>query len=445
MTIRVKLALVLTFTVAASVAAATLGFVSLQRRALQRAESEKEQLLLDGVRKTAAESLLAKDPLMLLSYLTGLRKERPEVLSARVMLDGSWQDVGGPAAGEAADASPRLVEAALPGDASRRASVELALSSRLMAEKERRAFDAAAAAAGRAAAAAVLLGALLSYPLSLTLTRRIVAIERALAEIGEGRYVEVGGTGGSDELAALARNVDEMSRRLKELEEMKKLIVASVSHELRSPLGAIESKVRDMLAAPAGVPDAARAGLESIRKSASRLEHFVSSMLEVARIERGRLEYVPRMSELGPVVEDAAAFFAEKARDAGLALTAEPAAGIPAFSFDPDLVAQVLANLVSNALKFTPKGGRVRVTAAIEGREALVRVEDTGVGVPEEARGRIFTPFERVPNKLRATGTGLGLSISKSIMERHGGRIGMEPRAGGGSVFYFALPLDRRQ
>ncbi|MDX6771017.1 MAG: HAMP domain-containing sensor histidine kinase [Elusimicrobiota bacterium] len=444
MTIRVKLALVLTVTVAASVAAATLGFVSLQRRALQRAEAEKEQLLLDGVRKTAAESLLAKDPLMLLSYLSALRKERPEVLSARVLLDGSWQAVGGPPAGEAADASPRRVEAALPGDDGRRASVELSLSTRLMAERERRAVEAAAAAAGRAAAVAVLLGALLSYPLSLTLTRRIVAIERALAEIGEGRYAEVGETGGSDELAALARNVDDMSRRLKELEEMKKLIVASVSHELRSPLGAIESKVRDLLAAP-GVPEPARAGLESIRKSASRLEHFVSSMLEVARIERGRLEYAPRLSDLGAVVEDAVAFFAEKARDGGLTLDAAAAPGLAPFAFDPDLIAQVLANLVSNALKFTPKGGRVRVSAAVEGREAVVRVEDTGVGVPEEARARIFTPFERVPNKLRATGTGLGLSISKSIVERHGGRIGVSPRDGGGSVFYFALPLDRRQ
>ncbi len=129
----------------------------------------------------------------------------------------------------------------------------------------------------------------------------------------------------------------------------------------------------------------------------------------------------------------------------GLTLEAKAVPGLPVFSFDPDLIAQVLANLVSNALKFTPKGGRVSVSAAVEGREAVVRVEDTGVGVPEEARGRIFTPFERVPNKLRATGTGLGLSISKSIVDRHGGRIGVEPRAGGGSVFYFALPLDRKQ
>jgi two-component system, OmpR family, sensor histidine kinase BaeS len=288
----------------------------------------------------------------------------------------------------------------------------------------------------------VLLGALLSWPLSLTLTRRLVAVQRALAEIGEGRFVETPESG-SDEVAALARDVNAMSRRLKELEEMKKLIVASVSHELRSPLGAIGAKVRDLLA-PGTLPEPAAAGLRSIAQNASRLEHFVSSMLEVARIERGRLEYAPRVAELGPVVEDAAAFFAEKAREAGLTLEAQVGPGLAPFSFDPDLIAQVLANLVSNALKFTPRGGRVRVEARAEGAEALVRVEDTGVGIPEEARARIFTPFERVPNPLRATGTGLGLSIAKAIVEKHGGRIGVQPRAGGGSVFYFALP-SRRQ
>lgn len=437
MSIRLKLALTLTLAVAGSVGGATLGFLSLQRRGLARAEAEKEQLLLDGVRKNAAESLLAKDPLMLLSHLAQLRKERPEILAARVRLDGAWQEVGGPAA---AAGAPRAVEAALPDG--RRAEVELSLSTRLLAERERRAFDEAAASAGRAAGVAVLLGALFSWPLSLSLTRRLVAVQRALAEIGEGRFVETPETG-SDEVAALARDVNAMSRRLKELEEMKKLIVASVSHELRSPLGAIGAKVRDLLAS-GSLPENAASGLRSIAQNASRLEHFVSSMLEVARIERGRLDYAPRVAELGPVVEDAAAFFAEKAREAGLSLEARVGPGLAPFSFDPDLIAQVLANLVSNALKFTPRGGRVLVEARAEGGEALVRVEDTGVGVPEEARARIFTPFERVSNPLRATGTGLGLSIAKAIIEKHGGRIGVEPRAGGGSTFYFALP-SRRQ
>ncbi len=440
MKIQAKLAVILSLTVAASVAATGAAFVSLQRRALTRAEAEKEALLLDGVRKVASESLLAKDPLMLLSYLTAMRRDRPEVRSCRVMLDGEWQTVGA-APASADDSAPRLVDASWPGPPARQAKVEVGLSKSLLIERERREFDAMLRDVVRVGGAAVLIGVLLSFPLSATLIGRLVKIEAALDEIGRGRFSTVEETRGSDEISRLAHNVNVMSERLKELEEMKKLLVASVSHELRSPLGAIESRLKEMLDKPSEVSDGERANLQSIRKHASRLEHFVSSMLELSKIERGKLEYAPRTAELGPVVEDSASFFAAKAREAGLLLDAKVEPGLPSFAFDPDLVAQVLANLISNALKFTPKGGRVSVEARRDGERARVTVTDTGVGIPEEARARIFTPFERVANPLRATGTGLGLTISKAIVERHGGRIGVESQPGKGSVFFFDLPL----
>lgn len=439
MRIQAKLALALSVAIAAAVAGTGAAFVSLQRRALRRAEADKEALLLDGVRKVAGESLLAKDPLMLISYLNALRRDRPEVRACRVLLDGEWQAVGAPATDGAGET--RTVEAGWAGPPARETKVEVTLSKALLVERERRESEALVRDAVRAAAAAAVLGLLLSFPLAATLTRRLVRIEAALDEIGQGRFATVETDGGSDEIARLARNVNVMSDRLRELEEMKKLLVASVSHELRSPLGAIDSKVRELLDKPQE-PGAARASLQSIRKYASRLEHFVSSMLELSKIERGKLEYAPRAAELGPVVEDAAAFFAQKAAEAGLTLDARVEPGIPSFEFDPDLIAQVLANLISNALKFTPKGGRVDVTARREDGDAVVRVTDTGVGIPEEARARIFTPFERVANPLRATGTGLGLSISKAIVERHGGRIGVESQPGKGSTFFFALPVS---
>lgn len=440
MRIQAKLALILSLTVAASVAATGAAFVGLQKRALARAEAEKETLLLEGVRKVAAESLLAQDPLMLISYLTALRRDRPEVRACRVLLDGQWQSVG-PAPAPGDDAAPRLVEASFAGPPAAAAKVEVALSKALLVERERREADALIRGVLRVGALAALAGLLLSFPLSATLTRRLVDIEAALDEIGRGRFAAVPETRGSDEISRLARNVNVMSERLQELEEMKKLLVASVSHELRSPLGAIESKLKEILEKPSAVGDRERAGLQSIRKYASRLEHFVSSMLELSKIERGKLEYAPRAAELGPIVEDAAAFFSPKAREAGLALEARVAPGLTPFAFDPDLVAQVLANLISNAIKFTPKGGRVTVDARRDGARAVVSVTDTGVGIPEEARARIFTPFERVANPLRATGTGLGLAISKAIVERHGGTIRVESAPGRGSTFSFDLPV----
>lgn len=433
-----KLALVLSVTVTLSVAASFLAFVSLQRGALRRSEAEKEKLLLDGVAKVSRESLLGGDPLMLLSYLTSLRRERPEVRQARVLLDGAWQTVGGAAPESDIASASKTVETSLPDG--KRASVELRLSAELLAQRERREFDAMLRDASRVAAAAILLGALLSFPLSRTLTRRIAGIETALKDIGAGAYAKVAPSEGSDELTRLAANVNEMSERLKELDEMKKLLVASVSHELRSPLGAIESQVRSLLEEQPLNEDG-RAALLSIRKHAARLEHFVTSMLEMSKIERGKLEFLPRVAEVGPVVEDAALFFATRARDAGLTLTAEVEPGLPAFPFDPDLIAQVLANLLSNALKFTPSGGAVTVAASRRGDAVVVAVKDTGVGLTPEAQARIFTPFERVPNALRATGTGLGLAISQAIVRRHGGTIGVESVPEKGSVFSFELPL----
>lgn len=443
MKIRFKLALILGATIAAVVAASCLAFVGLQRESLRRSELEKERLLVESVEGVARESLLAGDPLMLLDHLRLLRRDRPEASHARVNLDGEWREVGGPPS-EAADGVPRLIKVSLP-DREAAVSVELTLSRRLLAERERREFALMLRDVGRAGGALAALGLLLSIPLSWTLTRRIVRIQRVLGAVAEGRFGESVDAEGADELAELGRGVNEMSRRLGELDEMKKLFIASVSHELRSPLEAIDSHARGMSAQLHGLDDATRARLLSIHKNASRLGHFVSSLLEMSKIERGRLDYAPRSSEMGPLVMDLVDFLAPRAAEASLTLTGEVEPGLPAFDFDPDLITQVLTNLVSNAIKFTPAGGKVTVGVKRESRDKVVcSVEDTGVGIPAAALGQIFAPFVRIPNPMHANGTGLGLSISKRIVETHGGRIAVESSAGRGSRFYFELPLTSR-
>lgn len=444
MKIRFKLALILGATIAAVVAASCLAFVGLQRESLRRSEREKERLLLASVAGAARESLLAGDPLMLLDHLRFLRRDRPEASYARVNLDGEWREVGGPPSEAAGDAVRRSIEVSLP-DGKGSVSIELDLSKRLLAERERREFNLMLRDVGRAGGALAVLGLLLSIPLSWTLTRRIVRIQRVLGAVAEGRYGESVDAKGADELAELGRGVNEMSRRLGELDEMKKLFIASVSHELRSPLEAIDSHARGMSAQLHGLDDATRARLVSIHKNASRLGHFVSSLLEMSKIERGRLDYAPRPSEIGPLVKDLVDFLAPRAAEASLALTADVEPGLPVFSFDPDLITQVLTNLVSNAIKFTPAGGKVAVSVKRDGPDKVVcSVEDTGVGIPAAALGRIFAPFMRIPNSMHANGTGLGLSISKKIVETHGGRIAVESSAGRGSRFYFELPLTSR-
>ena len=440
MGIRTKLALVLSLGIAAATAATACAFWSLQVAALRESEEEKVRLLLDAVRQSARESLVSQDPLVVLDQLATLRRQRPELHHARVLWKGVWHDVGGQAPPDPPGGVRReRVAAAAPDGGA--AEVEALLSSRVLEERSRRERQALARNAARAGGAVAALGLLLSALVAGALTRRIVRIERALAEIGEGKLGASVSVGGSDEVSRLARGVSDMSARLQELDRMKKTFVASVTHELRSPLGAIQSQARHALGSAEALPERARAALDRVLRSAERLEHFVASLLEMARIERGQLDFTPRPADLGRIVEDVAAFFEPRAREAGLRLQADVAPGLPPLTLDPDLIAQVATNLVSNAIKFTPAGGAIRVSAGPAGRGAAFEVLDSGIGIPPEALPRLFKPFERAPNAPAGKGTGLGLAIAKSIVDLHRGRITVRSEVGKGTAIRVELPL----
>lgn len=436
MSLRAKLALALAAVALAGAAAATLLLFRLQDSAQRAAEAETLRLLDDGVRRAAQESLLAQDPLVLLDHLAHLRRDRPEVAACRALVAGGWKDVGAPG-GADAGAARRV---SVTGADGAEAAAEVMLAERFLAERraaQRRELAARALKAGGAAAAAGLLAA---FILSEPLTRRIVRIERAVAAIGAGQLGAEAEVAGSDELARLARGVNAMSARLKELDEMKRLFVASVTHELRSPLGAIQAQAAE-LAASGAMPEAERDMLARIRRNAARLEHFVASLLEMARIERGELEFSAKPAALGPIVEDAVLFFAARAREAGLELSSAVEAGLPDAPLDGDLATQAVTNLLSNALKYTPRGGKVSVAVARAGDSLEVAVADTGVGIPPEALSRLFAPFERVKNPLNAQGVGLGLAITKAIMDKHRGSVSVSSKPGAGSTFTLSFPL----
>ncbi|HEX4048867.1 MAG TPA: HAMP domain-containing sensor histidine kinase, partial [Elusimicrobiota bacterium] len=232
-----------------------------------------------------------------------------------------------------------------------------------------------------------------------------------------------------------------MTARLKELDEMKRTFVASVTHELRSPLFAIESYVKTLLRESKVLGEDERRQLVRIEANASRLAHFVTSLLDLAKIERGKLEYRPRTADFPRLVEDAVEFHRSGAEERGLSLTFSAEPGLPALRLDSDLITQVVTNLVSNAMKFTPRGGSIKVNVARKDAVVECAVTDSGVGIPAATLARLFRPFERGADPLRAGGTGLGLSIVKAIVERHGGRVMAESEPGRGSRFGFALPL----
>ena len=438
MSIRVKLALVLIATSIAAVLTFSRAFFNIQRESLRSSEAERTTVLTESVRAMAIETQLAHDPLMLIDYLNFIQRERPIVLGWRMSYEGVWRD-SAPAAIGGQDPERVLIDVPPQGDAGR-VIVELQLSRALLRSRIHAAERALAIAVARSATVVALLLALISVPLAWTLTSRIVELRRAADAIGEGRLDRRVAEGGRDELGALARGMNAMAERLGEVDEMKRRFVSSVTHELRAPLFAIESYARIMLKESA-LSEEDRERIRRIEQNSARLARFVTTLLDAARIERGKLDYSPREVDLGDIVRDVAAFHGGRAKELSRALEVDVAPGPHGARGDPDMLVMALTNLVANGLKFAPAGGKVVVSLRRLGDCHELAVSDDGPGIPAEEQKRLFLPFERLEAGKKVQGTGLGLSIVKTIAETHGGRVGVTSSPGRGSRFHFTVPF----
>jgi signal transduction histidine kinase/Na+/proline symporter len=237
--------------------------------------------------------------------------------------------------------------------------------------------------------------------------------------------------------------LEEANRRLKELDRLKTDFVSTVSHELRTPLTSIRSLSESLLGAPDIPRDRQRQFLAIISEESQRLSRLIGQLLDLSRIEAGKMEWRLEPLDLRGVV--AAAVETNRALFDGKGIALSFHAGEPRVPVlaDRDKLIQVLTNLLSNAAKFTPSGGWVAVRAFAENGEAVVEVEDTGVGIPPDQIEAIFERFRQVGDTLtgKPEGAGLGLPISREIVEHHGGRLTARSRVDVGSVFRMTLPL----
>jgi len=229
-----------------------------------------------------------------------------------------------------------------------------------------------------------------------------------------------------------------------EADRLKSEFASTVSHELRTPLTAISGNVALLLDGKAGpLTDDQREFLSLTRSSAERLTDLINEMLDLSRLESGGLPMRRIPVDCGPIVGQAVRTLEEQARLRELSLTAVIPEGLPAAQADPDRLAQVMLNLISNALKYTPAGGKVVVRVAEEDGWLSFKVSDTGIGIEPEERTQLFSKFFRANNSTTRSigGTGLGLAISKAIIDQLGGRIWVESTPRIGSTFAFVLPL----
>jgi two-component system, NtrC family, sensor histidine kinase KinB len=229
--------------------------------------------------------------------------------------------------------------------------------------------------------------------------------------------------------------------RLRHFDELKTDLVATVAHEFRTPLTSLRMAVHLCLEEAAGPLTAKQAELlQGAREDCERMQAMVDDLLDLSRIEGGILDVRPQPIEVEPLLEQALEAERAAAGEAGVELIKEAPPGLPRVAADRERIHLVLVNLVSNAIRHTPKGGVVRVIA-IEGPDGQVtlRVTDSGKGIPREFQPRIFEKFFRLPGA-DAGGAGLGLFIARETVRAHRGDIGVDSAPGAGTSIWFTLP-----
>lgn len=228
---------------------------------------------------------------------------------------------------------------------------------------------------------------------------------------------------------------------LRRLERVRRDFVANVSHELRTPVSIIRANAETLIDGALEDPERARTFLDALVRNAERLSNLISDLLDIARIESGRLQIELKPVDVGALITRAAETVGPGAAERHQQLELRPA-GAPSALADPAALEQVLLNLMDNAIKYSPDGGRIRVSARADDGRVHIEVMDEGPGIEPQHRARIFERFYRVDRgRSRAMGgTGLGLSIVKNLVESMGGEVGVEMAEPQGSVFWVRLP-----
>jgi two-component system phosphate regulon sensor histidine kinase PhoR len=271
---------------------------------------------------------------------------------------------------------------------------------------------------------------------------------KILLQLEDGRQVTLAITG-----AQLAPPADDegglalVLRDVSETEIMHRLVgefLANITHEFRTPLSALAASAELLLdQAPSLSREELQELLAALHLSILRLQTLIDNLLESARVEAGHFSVNPHPTDLGQMIAEAAHIMQPLQDKYNQRLVLQLPATIPSVQADSRRTAQVLVNLLSNAIRYSPDNTEINIRVTILGNWARVAVADRGPGVPEDYRPDLFRPFAHPAalDSLSRHGAGLGLSVAKAIVEAHGGQVGVEDRPGGGSVFWFTLPL----
>jgi signal transduction histidine kinase len=285
------------------------------------------------------------------------------------------------------------------------------------------------------------LGLILALGLSYTLLRPVHALTIAAQKLAGGDLSHRVDVHGDDEMATLSHTFNQMADSLQQAEEARRAMTADIAHELRTPLAVQRANLE---ALQDGVYPLTSENLAPVIEQNYLLTRLVEDLRTLALADAGQIELERTHTDLTPLVERMVERFQPQAGSQQVKLTLTTPTGlIPQISADPIRLEQVLTNLLSNALRYTPTGGQIELSLASTDDSVWLRVHDSGPGIPEQALPYIFERFYRV-DKSRARaegGTGLGLAIARQLARLHGGDLTATNHAAGGALFTLILPV----
>ncbi|NWG33312.1 MAG: HAMP domain-containing protein [Chloroflexi bacterium] len=276
--------------------------------------------------------------------------------------------------------------------------------------------------------------------LSRTITRPIRELTRATHAISEGDLSQQVPVRTNDELGELARAFNKMSAELSRSVNARKQMTADIAHELRTPLSLILGHAE---AVHDGVLPPTKENFEIIREEAARLEHLVEDLRTLSLADAGELSIQPQPIEPDRLLREVTSLYQYQAQKKNISLQLDAAPPLPPLEVDPGRMTQVLTNILDNALRHTPEGGYITLSAKQTGGRVELAVQDSGPGLPKAETERIFERFYRADASRRRDdgGSGLGLAIAKSIVQAHNGQVWAESEPGKGLKIVISLPI----
>jgi len=229
---------------------------------------------------------------------------------------------------------------------------------------------------------------------------------------------------------------------VRNLQSVRREFIANVSHEFKTPLAAIKAIVETLEDGAVNEKEVARDFLGKIDDEVDAMIKMVNELIELSRIEMGKAELKIEPVNLNALVRETITRLAPIAERAQLSITSEPTLGLPPVPADKEMVGEVITNIIQNAIKFTPSGGKIKVYTRLEGDFTEVSIADNGIGIGPDDLPHIFERFYKADKSRNTNGTGLGMAIARHIIQVHGGRIRVESEPGKGSRFTFTLPVS---